>query len=91
MRKIFVFNGLTIAVVGVLTGWGLALAVAWVQNSYQIVSLPPDIYFISYLPIETRLVDFVASGCMAVLICYLAALYPATRAARLSVIEIVRQ
>lgn len=91
VRKIFVFNGLTISIIGVLAGWGLALLAAWVQNSYQIVSLPPDIYFISYLPIETRLVDFVAAGSAAVVICYLASLYPATQAARMSVIEIVRQ
>jgi lipoprotein-releasing system permease protein len=61
----------------VLAGSGLALLAAWVQNSYQIVSLPPDIYFISYLPIETRLVDFVAAGSAAVVICYLAQLSPA--------------
>lgn len=91
VRKIFVLNGLTIAGVGVVAGWALALAAAWVQNTYQLVSLPPDIYFISYLPIETRWSDFLSAGAVAGFICFLAALYPATRAARLSVIDIVRQ
>jgi len=91
VRKIFVLNGLTIASVGVVGGWALALAAAWVQNSYELISLPPDIYFISYLPIEARWFDFLASGAVAGFICFLAALYPATRAARLSVVDIVRQ
>lgn len=91
VRKIFVYNGLTIAGVGVVAGWALALVVAWVQNTYELISLPPDIYFISYLPIDTRWFDFLAAGAVAGFICFLAALYPATRAARLSVIDIVRQ
>ena len=91
VRRIFIYNGLTIASVGVVAGWALALSVAWVQNTYQIVSLPPDIYFISYLPIETRWFDFLSAGVVAGFICFLAALYPATRAARLLVVDIVRQ
>lgn len=90
IRKVFVYNGLTIAGVGVVAGWGLALGAAWLQNTYELISLPPDIYFISYLPIETKWFDFLTAGATAGFICFLAALYPATRAARLSVIDILR-
>jgi lipoprotein-releasing system permease protein len=91
IRRIFVYKGLTIAAIGSLLGWGLALAAATLQNRYEIVSLPADIYFISYLPIETHLPDFLLAGVATFVICLLAALYPAQQAARLSVIDVLRE
>jgi len=91
IRKIFLFKGLTIAVLGVLLGWTIALVFAYVQNRYEIISLPSDIYFISYLPIETHVLDFVLAGVVTFVVCFLAALYPAHQAARLSVIDVLRQ
>jgi lipoprotein-releasing system permease protein len=72
-------------------GWAIALAAAYLQNTYKLISLPPDIYFISFLPIDTHLVDFAITGGATLLICYLAALYPASKAGRLSVIEVLRE
>lgn len=91
IRKIFVYKGLTIAVLGVLFGWTIALVFAYVQNRYEIISLPADIYFISYLPIETHILDFILAGAVTFVVCFLAALYPAFQAARLSVIDVLRQ
>jgi len=91
IRKIFVYKGLVVAGLGALFGWAIALAFAYLQNRYQIVSLPADIYFISYLPIETHLVDFLLAGFVTFVVCFLAALYPAHQAARLSVIDVLRE
>ncbi|MBD3256975.1 FtsX-like permease family protein [candidate division GN15 bacterium] len=91
IRKIFVLKGLMIAVAGVAAGWLLALTAGWVQNQWQVVSLPPDIYFISYLPIDAQFFDFFLAGAVTVVVCFFAALYPADRASRLSVIEVLRQ
>ena len=91
IRKIFIYKGLTIAILGGLLGWAVALAFAYLQNRYQIISLPADIYFISYLPIETHVVDFLLAGVVTFVVCFLAALYPAHQAARMSVIDVLRQ
>jgi len=91
IRKIFVYKGLGIGAGGVAGGWGLALAAAWLQNRYHLVSLPPDIYFISYLPIDIHPVDFLLAGLVTVAICFLAALYPAHQASRVSVVEVLRR
>jgi len=91
IRKIFIYKGLTIAVLGGLLGWAVALAFAYLQNRYEIISLPADIYFISYLPIETHVVDFLLAGVVTFVVCFLAALYPAHQAARMSVIDVLRQ
>jgi lipoprotein-releasing system permease protein len=91
IRKIFVYKGLLIASTGVLSGWIIALGLAVLQNQYKLISLPPDIYFISYLPIEMHWMDFLASGLVTFVICFLAALYPASQAAKLPVVEVLRQ
>lgn len=90
IRRIFVYNGLLISFLGVIFGWLLAILVAYLQNTYQLISLPPDIYFISYLPIESHLFDFILAGAVTMLICFAATLYPASQAARLSVIDVLR-
>ncbi len=89
--RIFVSKGLSIAIYGVILGWGLALTCAYVQNHYKLINLPADIYFISYLPIETHLFDFLLAGGVTFIICFLASLYPAYQASRVSVIEVLRK
>ncbi len=91
IAKIFILKGLSIGAMGVFGGWLLALVATWLQNEYQIVSLPPDIYFISYLPVDPHLLDFMIAGALTFVICFLAALYPAWQAARLSVVDVLRQ
>jgi lipoprotein-releasing system permease protein len=88
---IFVMKGLLIGVGGVAGGWVLAGLAAWLQNAYKVISLPPDIYFISYVPIDVHPVDFVFAGGVTMLICFLASVYPALQAARTSVIDVLRQ
>jgi lipoprotein-releasing system permease protein len=91
VKRIFIYNGLVVGIIGILSGWSLALIVAWVQNKYNLISLPAELYFISYLPIEVHPLDFIFAGLITILICFLAALYPAHRASSQSVIEVLRQ
>ena len=91
VRRIFVYQGLTIATLGLVGGWIMAYGLGFIQNKFQIVKLPPDIYFVSYLPIQTDFWDFLAVGAVTVVVCFFAALYPAQQAAKLSVIEILRK
>lgn len=91
IRRIFVHKGLVIGTYGVLLGWVLALLATFIQNRYEIISLPPDIYFVSYLPIETHILDFLVAGVVTYVICFIASLFPAQQAARLSVIDVLRK
>ena len=91
VANIFVHKGMMIGILGVTIGWIVALTLAYIQNSYRIISLPPDIYFISYLPIEVHPWDFALTGAVTLVICFLASLYPAFQAARSSVIDVLRQ
>lgn len=91
IRKVFVMQGIVIGAIGVIAGWGLALMVAFLQNTYELIALPPEIYFISYLPLETRFLDFAVVGLVSFVVTFLAALYPASQAAKLTVTDVLRQ
>ena len=91
VRKIFIYNGLWIGGGGVFAGWLLALVAIFIQNKFEVISLPPDIYFISYLPFVIKWYEFLMAGAVTIVICFFAALFPAHQAAKLSVIKVLRK
>ncbi|MFH1700706.1 MAG: FtsX-like permease family protein [Candidatus Zixiibacteriota bacterium] len=91
IRRIFMRIGIVIGVVGCLLGWLLGYLLCWIQVRFNVIELPPDIYFISSLPVDIRLLDFMLVGFAAIALCFLATLYPAGRAARLSVVKVLRR
>ena len=91
ISRIFMGIGLVVGMIGCLLGWGLGYFLCWLQIRFEIVSLPPEIYFISSLPVEIRPLDFMIVGFAAVLLCFLATIYPARKAAGLSVVKVLRQ
>lgn len=90
IRAIFMLHGTTIGIVGTVLGLLLGLALSWVQNTFSLVSLPPEIYFIDSLPVIIDVRDVLVVGIVAITISFLATIYPAGRASRLYPVEILR-
>ena len=90
IMKIFMFEGVIIGMIG--TGFGLIIGytLGFLQLKYKILSLPPDVYILSAVPIKMYFIDFVAISCMAMFLCLLASVYPAFRASRLEPVEAIR-
>jgi len=90
ISRVFVFQGLFIGVFGTSLGCLIGLVVCVVQDRFQVVSIPSDIYIISSLPVDMQLLDFLAVSAMSVVICLLAAMIPARKAASLEPVEAIR-
>jgi lipoprotein-releasing system permease protein len=90
IRRIFVYQGLTIGLFGTVAGTILGLAVCYFADRYQLIKLPADIYQISYLPFRVLAVDVVTVVLAAIGICLLATIYPSRQAARLDPAEALR-
>lgn len=90
IMKIFMVKGLIVGVVGTLLGGILGFLLCWIQQTFNIVSLPAEIYFINSLPIDMRLSDFVLVAFAAIGISFLATIYPARQAAKLDPVEAIR-
>ncbi len=90
IMKIFMFEGLVVGAIGILLGTLFGYILCWIQRSFNIISLPAEIYFISTLPVEMRPLDFILVASAAMLLTFLATVYPARRAAQLSPVDAIR-
>ncbi|MGD9113737.1 MAG: lipoprotein-releasing ABC transporter permease subunit [Desulfobacterales bacterium] len=91
IRKIFVFNGMVIGTIGTILGLCLGLVICTVLKHYDIHELTGDIYyFTTTLPVKLELINVISIICAALLICFLATLYPARQAAKLDPVEAIR-
>lgn len=90
IMSVFMLQGLLIGLVGTLIGVVGGSLLCYVLNTYQIIKLPADVYYLSHLPVKTKLTDFIAVSLSAVSISFLATIYPAWQAAKLSPVEPLR-
>jgi lipoprotein-releasing system permease protein len=98
INGIFLLQGLLIAVIGSVIGSALGIAgsywvgdiVGLIETLFNVQFLTTDIYPVSYLPSDLRLEDVLAINLVTVIMCFLAALYPARRAAKLPPAEALR-
>jgi lipoprotein-releasing system permease protein len=99
IATIFVLQGAMIGLVGVILGGALGAAgslgvpdlVSALERVLDINFLNTDVYPVSFLPVDVRLQDIVVVGGVAFVMCVLAAIYPALRAARLAPALILNQ
>jgi lipoprotein-releasing system permease protein len=88
--RIFISVGLLIGIIGTALGGLFGLIASFLLNKYQFVHLPGDVYFIKNLPVQMQLSDFILVVACSLLICLLATIYPAYKAARLAPVEAIR-
>jgi len=90
IRRIFMLQGVLIGVIGTVAGLVLGYGVAIAGAKYHFVSLPSDVYSIDYLPFAPRAIDGVLVAIVALLISFVATLYPSWSAARVLPAEALR-
>ncbi len=90
VMTIFMLQGLIIGVVGTAIGGAGGWLVSRVLDKYRLIHLPMDVYQVSYVPFVIMGLDFTIVVVSAILICFVATLYPARQAARLHPAEALR-
>jgi lipoprotein-releasing system permease protein len=90
IRNIFMLQGVLIGAVGTSLGFGLGLTLCALLKKYQFIKLPLDVYALDHLPVEIQLLDMSLIALAAMILCFLATLYPARQAARMQPTEALR-
>jgi lipoprotein-releasing system permease protein len=89
---IFMLQGLIIGSIGTFIGTTAGVGISYVMNRYQLLRVPGmgEVYQISYVPFVLLPFDLLVVVVMAVLICFLATIYPSRQAAKLKPVEALR-
>jgi lipoprotein-releasing system permease protein len=76
IRKIFIFEGWLISIVGAVTGIVLGFIICWAQQTFGIVKLQSETLIMDSYPVVMKIRDFVIVPATVLLIGYWAAWYP---------------
>lgn len=90
IMKIFLMEGIVIGILGTIIGNILAYGICLLQQKFGLVTLPPEVYIIDKLPVDMHMFDFMIVSIIGVVLCLLAAVYPAYKASRLTPVESIR-
>lgn len=91
IRKIFVFNGMVIGLIGTFLGLSLGLLLSTILKHYDISHLTGGIYYlINSVPVKLDVLDILAIIAATLVICFLATLYPAHQAAKINPVDSIR-
>jgi lipoprotein-releasing system permease protein len=90
IRKIFVYQGVVIGFVGTVLGGGIGFILCALLEKYKFIELPGDVYYLTTLPVKLDLMDVLIIASAAIIICFLATLYPAGQASKLDPVEAIR-
>jgi lipoprotein-releasing system permease protein len=90
IMRIFMMQGLVIGVVGTTVGAALGVTLCWVLDTYRLVRIPMDVYQVAYVPFVVQPLDFTVVVVSAVVICFLATIYPSRQASRLDPVQALR-
>lgn len=87
---IFLTQGIVIGTVGTVVGAALGATIAHLLDTYRVISIPGDVYQVTYLPFRLLPWDLAAVVAGGFVICFLATLYPSRQAARLDPAQALR-
>ena len=89
IQKIFVFQGTVIGFTGTMIGTTLGVIACYILDRWEFIKLP-EVYAFAKLPVQLEFGDvFIITG-SALLICFLATLYPAYQATKIDPVEAIR-
>jgi lipoprotein-releasing system permease protein len=83
ISRIFMLQGLVIGITGTGVGAILGGSLIDVLDHFQLITISLDVYQISHVPFKLQPIDFLTVIAAAVVICFVATIYPSRQAARL--------
>jgi lipoprotein-releasing system permease protein len=81
IQKIFLSEGLLLALIGGGVGMLLAFFIAWAQINFKLIPIQGGSFLIDYFPVKLRLFDFMLVGATVFVIAFIAAWIPSRKAA----------
>lgn len=91
IRRIFIFQGVVVGVLGTVIGNLLALTISVILKYSNIIKIPKNVYFSDTIPIEIDFVVYIIVTVAAFTITLVASIFPSHMAAKIGVTESLRK
>lgn len=88
--QVFLKQGMLIGIVGTLLGNFIAFILCWLELRYRFFPLPSGIYFMTHVPIDLSLWNFIVVTVAALGMSFIASWIPSRLAAKLDPISLIR-
>lgn len=83
LKQVFLAKGFIIGVAGAVFGSALALFLAWLQNHYKLITVPEDVYFMDFIPVDVNLAHMGIVTIVSVIFSVISAIWPTIRAGKI--------
>ena len=91
IRKIFVFSGMIIGLIGAGLGLGLGLLLCTILKHYDVTHLTGGVFYLmKTVPVKLEILDIISILSATLVICFLVTLYPARQAAKTNPMDSIR-
>jgi putative ABC transport system permease protein len=90
IKKTFFYLGSVIGGSGIIFGTILGFLGMWLLGSFDIISIPEDVYGTSKLPLDLLVSDFVSIIVGGFIIVLLSSFYPAHKASQIDIIKVLK-
>ena len=90
VTAIFMMQGLIIGIIGTTVGAAAGWAMSYIADRYELIRVPVDVYQVSHVPFKVQPGDFALVVVAAIIVCFVATIYPSRQAARLDPAQALR-
>ena len=87
---IFLFQGLFVGLAGTFLGLISGTFLCQILEKYKFIKLPPDVYYITTLPVKMEWMDTFLISLAAIFISFVATIFPSRQAATVNPVESLR-
>jgi putative ABC transport system permease protein len=90
IKVIFFRLGLIVGVFGIIAGVTFGGIGIWILNTFDIISLPADVYGTTKIPTDLSLIDFCGIIAGAIFVIVVSSIYPAKKASEVDILTTLR-
>jgi lipoprotein-releasing system permease protein len=88
--RVFLKQGMLIGIVGTVLGNLIALLLCWLELRYRFFPLPSGIYFMTHVPIDLSVINFLSVTVAALGMSFIASWIPSRLSAKMDPIKLIR-
>jgi len=90
VRKVFLYNAIYLILKGLFWGNIIGLGIAFLQQKFQFISLDPNIYYMSSVPINFNFMHILGLNLGTLLVCWLILIIPSIIITKITPIKAIR-